>query len=223
MISMFMLPIPLLTPLQPLQPPHVPLLPPHVPLPPHTSHTRWYGIIMFRLPGNLETILVHGRTHNIGEHKGTGHSKCISTPSLIIMAHHLTSDRKISPPNDTTVRLAKGLAEAHKHNMFNLRLLEYELLEKFHSTGMFTLEWSHAIKCLTIPLQLAGGKKFQEVLSCPGIMEQFMSDADAQDIDANVKDLCRMWMLMCSLVNLSPPVTDDTHACSGRNNVRCFP
>ncbi|KAI6041705.1 hypothetical protein EDC04DRAFT_2518551, partial [Pisolithus marmoratus] len=40
----------------------------------------------------------------------------------------------------------------------------------------FTIERSHAIKCPTIPLQLAGGKKFQEALSCPGIMERFMSD-----------------------------------------------
>ncbi|KAI6015674.1 hypothetical protein EDC04DRAFT_2608674 [Pisolithus marmoratus] len=97
-ISTFAPPIPLPTPLQPLQPPHVPPLPPHVPLPPHTSHTRQYGIITFRRPGNLETILVHGRTRNIGEHKGTRRSE----------------HWKISPPNDTTVRLAKGLAEAHK-------------------------------------------------------------------------------------------------------------
>ncbi|KAI6025429.1 hypothetical protein EDC04DRAFT_2899871 [Pisolithus marmoratus] len=50
---------------------------------------------------------------------------------------------------------------------------------EFQSNLEFTLEWSHAIKCPTIPLQLASGKKFQEVLSFPGIMEQFMSDADA--------------------------------------------
>ena len=40
----------------------------------------------------------------------------------------------------------------------------------------FLLERSKAIKCPTIALQLAGGKKVQEVLTRPGILERFLAD-----------------------------------------------
>lgn len=40
----------------------------------------------------------------------------------------------------------------------------------------FLLERSKAIKCPTIALQLAGGKKVQEVLTQPGILERFLAD-----------------------------------------------
>lgn len=43
-------------------------------------------------------------------------------------------------------------------------------------TTRFLLERSKAIKCPTIALQLAGGKKVQEVLTQPGVLERFLSD-----------------------------------------------
>jgi glutathione synthetase len=43
-------------------------------------------------------------------------------------------------------------------------------------TTRFLLERSKAIKCPTIALQLAGGKKVQEVLTRPGVLERFLSD-----------------------------------------------
>ncbi|KAI5995188.1 glutathione synthase [Pisolithus albus] len=189
------------------------------------------------------------------------------------------------PPNDTTARLAEGLAEAHKaygvpsayilfvvqpneRNVFDQRWLEYELLEKHsirvvrqtfeelatsaaldpdtrvlrltvspalsplgslstleistvyfragyvpsdyptstHYTTRFTLERSRAIKCPTIPLQLAGGKKIQEFLTRPGVVERFMRDADVQSIGTATKDLCETWMSMWSLDDPDPPV-----------------
>ncbi|KAI6039646.1 hypothetical protein EDC04DRAFT_2683650 [Pisolithus marmoratus] len=189
------------------------------------------------------------------------------------------------PPNDTTARLAAGLAEAHKaygvpnayilfvvqpneRNVFDQRLLEYELLEKHsirvvrstfdelassatldpntrtlrltvppalspsgfesdlevsviyfragyvpsdyptmtHYATRFTLERSRAIKCPTVPLQLAGGKKVQEFLSRPGVVERFMSNAGARDMNASAKDLRETWMPMWSLDDSNPPV-----------------
>ncbi|KAF8964259.1 glutathione synthase [Flammula alnicola] len=156
------------------------------------------------------------------------------------------------PSNNTISGLASGLAEAHKaynvegsqilfvvqpgeRNVFDQRLLEYELLEKYsihiirqtfdelglsasvdrstsvlritcspdlhssgsieistvyyrsgympheyptpaHYTTRFLLESSTAIKCPTIALQLAGGKKVQEVLTQPGVLERFLAD-----------------------------------------------
>jgi glutathione synthase len=38
------------------------------------------------------------------------------------------------------------------------------------------LEQTRAIKCPTIPLQLAGGKKVQEVLTQPGVLEHFLAN-----------------------------------------------
>ncbi|KAJ3747659.1 hypothetical protein DFH05DRAFT_1441827 [Lentinula detonsa] len=40
----------------------------------------------------------------------------------------------------------------------------------------FNLERSKAIKCPTIPLQLAGGKKVQQILTEPGVLERFLCD-----------------------------------------------
>lgn len=45
-----------------------------------------------------------------------------------------------------------------------------------HYSTRFLLERSRAIKCPSIALQLAGGKKIQEVLTQPGVLEHFLSD-----------------------------------------------
>ncbi|RDB14681.1 Glutathione synthetase [Hypsizygus marmoreus] len=45
-----------------------------------------------------------------------------------------------------------------------------------HYATRFLLERSRAIKCPSIALQLAGGKKIQEVLTQPGVLERFLCD-----------------------------------------------
>jgi glutathione synthetase len=45
-----------------------------------------------------------------------------------------------------------------------------------HYATRFLLERSTAIKCPSIPLQLAGGKKVQEVLTQAGVLERFLAD-----------------------------------------------
>jgi glutathione synthetase len=45
-----------------------------------------------------------------------------------------------------------------------------------HYSARFLLERSRAIKCPTIALQLAGGKKIQQVLTQPGVLESFLCD-----------------------------------------------
>ena len=47
-----------------------------------------------------------------------------------------------------------------------------------------------AIKCPTIPLQLAGGKKVQEVLTRPGELEKFFGKEQGED----VKEMRDSWM-----------------------------
>jgi len=68
-----------------------------------------------------------------------------------------------------------------------------------HYATRFTIERSRAIKCPTIPLQLAGGKKVQEFLSHPGVVEQFVGETDA-------KELRNTWMRMWSLDDLNPSI-----------------
>jgi glutathione synthase len=59
----------------------------------------------------------------------------------------------------------------------------------------FRLEESRAIKCPTIALQLAGGKKVQEVLGKPGVVERFLPGVP----QARVNDLRNTFMDMWGL------------------------
>jgi glutathione synthetase len=76
----------------------------------------------------------------------------------------------------------------------------------------FLLESSKAIKCPTIALQLAGGKKVQEVLTQPGVLERFLSDeakygknvVSVEEIDELRASFMGMWGLDVS-EDLSTP------------------
>ncbi|KAK7019880.1 glutathione synthetase [Favolaschia claudopus] len=60
----------------------------------------------------------------------------------------------------------------------------------------FLLERSKAIKCPSIPLQLAGGKKVQQVLTHPGMLERFLRD---EVPEAQIAELRDSWMTMWGL------------------------
>ncbi|KAF5382619.1 hypothetical protein D9615_002766 [Tricholomella constricta] len=67
----------------------------------------------------------------------------------------------------------------------------------------FLLERSRAINCPTIALQLAGGKKVQEVLTQPGVLEYFLSNEkkwgnpmfDKQELQELRQSFMKMWGL----------------------------
>lgn len=66
----------------------------------------------------------------------------------------------------------------------------------------FLLEKSRAIKCPSIPLQLAGGKKVQQVLSDPGVLERFLRDEKKYDqvlSQEQVVEIRSSWMGMWGL------------------------
>ncbi|KAG1836543.1 glutathione synthase [Suillus subalutaceus] len=69
----------------------------------------------------------------------------------------------------------------------------------------FLLERSRAIKCPSLPLQLAGGKKVQEALTRPGVLERFLSNEGATwgthalDLTAHAADIRATWMGMWAL------------------------
>lgn len=71
-----------------------------------------------------------------------------------------------------------------------------------HYDLRYRLETSKAIQCPSIQLQLAGGKKVQEVLTQPGILEHFLSDprwgANALG-KAELDELRESWMEMWAL------------------------
>jgi len=58
-----------------------------------------------------------------------------------------------------------------------------------HYATRFLLERSRAIKCPSIALQLAGGKKVQQVLTKPGVLEQFLCDEERWGPDAFAADV----------------------------------
>ncbi|TFK48808.1 glutathione synthase [Heliocybe sulcata] len=72
-----------------------------------------------------------------------------------------------------------------------------------HYDARFLLEKSRAIKCPSIPLQLAGGKKVQEVLAKPGVVEQFLKDQGQALIDEIRASWMGMWGLDDDDENLS--------------------
>ncbi|KAH7885005.1 glutathione synthase [Phlebopus sp. FC_14] len=72
-----------------------------------------------------------------------------------------------------------------------------------HYETRITLERSAAIKCPTIPLQLAGGKKVQEVLSQEGVVEKFLKHEGA---DAST-EMRQTWMRMWALDDERPPLS----------------
>jgi glutathione synthase len=68
---------------------------------------------------------------------------------------------------------------------------------KAHYATRVLLEKSRAISCPSIPLQLAGGKKVQQVLAAPGVLERFLSGGSWADAD--LKTLRASWMGMWGL------------------------
>ncbi|KAG5641608.1 hypothetical protein DXG03_004645 [Asterophora parasitica] len=78
-----------------------------------------------------------------------------------------------------------------------------EYLTPVHYQTRFLLERSRAINCPTIALQLAGGKKVQEVLTQPGVLEHFLSDEarwgkatfGPQELDELRQSFMGMWGL----------------------------
>ncbi|KAF6755858.1 glutathione synthase [Ephemerocybe angulata] len=66
--------------------------------------------------------------------------------------------------------------------------------QEYYSTR-FKLESSRAIKCPTIPLQLAGGKKIQEVLGRKGLVERFLPGVPQSQVDRLRKTFMDMWGL----------------------------
>ncbi|OAX32041.1 glutathione synthase, partial [Rhizopogon vinicolor AM-OR11-026] len=77
----------------------------------------------------------------------------------------------------------------------------------------FLLERSRAIKCPSLPLQLAGGKKVQEALTRPGVLEHFLGNEGARwcigarDLIAFPTNICGTWMGMWALSISEPPRT----------------
>ncbi|KAG9308820.1 glutathione synthase [Chiua virens] len=73
-----------------------------------------------------------------------------------------------------------------------------------HWVARLAVERSRAIKCPSIPLQLAGGKKVQEALSQPGVVERFFPTPESGA--SAVAELRETWMSMWALDTETAPV-----------------
>jgi len=89
-----------------------------------------------------------------------------------------------------------------------------EYLTPMHYTTRFVLERSKAIKCPTIALQLAGGKKVQEVLTQPGVLERFLADEAYGDVfgEDEISELRATFMGMWGLDVSEDMLTPDHSA-----------
>ena len=64
-----------------------------------------------------------------------------------------------------------------------------------HYDLRYLFETSKAIQCPSIQLQLAGGKKVQEELTKPGVLEHFLHDFSVSEISALRDSWMEMWAL----------------------------
>ena len=90
-----------------------------------------------------------------------------------------------------------------------------EYPEPTYYNTRFLLERSKAIKCPTIALQLAGGKKVQEVLTRPGVLERFLADKRYGEHvfgEHEIKELRASFMAMWGLDVSEDMLTPDTTA-----------
>ncbi|KAF9046271.1 glutathione synthase [Panaeolus papilionaceus] len=112
-------------------------------------------------------------------------------------------------PNTQVLRIATppGLAPGNSIEIstvyFRAGYMPNEYSSPEHYETRFRLESSKAIKCPTIALQLAGGKKIQEVLTQPGMLNRFLADEDkygdavlpTNEIDELRESFMAMWGL----------------------------
>jgi glutathione synthase len=72
------------------------------------------------------------------------------------------------------------------------------------------LERSLAIKCPSIPLQLAGSKKVQQILSEPGVLESFISDKERWHTDDDMFEKEDLDLLRATWVSMFALDEDDS-------------
>ncbi|KAH9831388.1 uncharacterized protein C8Q71DRAFT_301509 [Rhodofomes roseus] len=97
---------------------------------------------------------------------------------------------------------------------------------EFYDTR-YLLESSRAIQCPSIQLQLAGGKKVQQVLTNPGVLERFLGDSSRWGTEvftpAELDELRSSWMDMWGLDEDVPnanPTSGPANECSGVRRAR---
>ncbi|KAG6902416.1 hypothetical protein C0995_000342 [Termitomyces sp. Mi166 len=93
------------------------------------------------------------------------------------LAHSATVD-----PDSRVLRVAVS-PDLHPNGFIEISVVYFrsgyaphEYQTPTHYQTRFLLERSKAINCPSIALQLAGGKKIQEVLTHPGVLEHFLAD-----------------------------------------------
>lgn len=97
--------------------------------------------------------------------------------------------------------------------------MPHEYSSPSHYDTRFLLESSKSIKCPTIALQLAGGKKVQEVLTRPGVLERFLGDETKYGNDIfdplAIEELKTSFMGMWGLDVSNDMLTPDLNALGG--------
>ncbi|KAG6866174.1 hypothetical protein C0991_007724 [Blastosporella zonata] len=130
-------------------------------------------------------------------------------------------------PNTRVLRVAVS-PDLHQDGFVEISVVyfrsgytSHEYQTPTHYQTRFLLEQSKAINCPSIALQLAGGKKVQEVLTHPGVLEHFLADEKKWGADvysrSELDELRQTFMGMWGLDVGSDLLTADLEALqSGR-------
>jgi glutathione synthase len=148
-------------------------------------------------------LIVLQRRHSIHVIRQTfddlGHSATVDPQTSVL---RVACSRELSPNGSVEISTV----------YFRSGYVPSEYPTPTHYSTRFLLERSRAIKCPSIALQLAGGKKVQEVLTQPGVLEHFLCDQskwgkdvfDAQHLHELRQSFMGMWGLDVSEDMLTP-------------------
>ncbi|KAG0698823.1 glutathione synthase [Suillus ampliporus] len=123
-------------------------------------------------------------------------SDLATTASLDPSTHALTITLPL-PPSTSTYQISTIY--------FRATYTPSDFTTPAHYDTRFLLERSRAIKCPSLPLHLAGGKKVQEALTRPGVLERFLGNEEgrwgkgAVDLTGYAEDIRSTWMGMWAL------------------------
>ncbi|KAK7689952.1 hypothetical protein QCA50_006592 [Cerrena zonata] len=132
----------------------------------------------------LETHSIHVIRQTFDELAGSAHVDPKTKVLRVTLNHSLNPSTEVPSIEISTVYFRAGYTPT-------------DFPTPVHYDTRYLLESSRAIKCPTIPLQLAGGKKVQEVLTQPGVLEKYLTGPEFTSAD--LAAIRETWMEMWSL------------------------
>ncbi|CAL1713699.1 unnamed protein product [Somion occarium] len=137
----------------------------------------------------LERHSIHVIRQTFDELSASAHIEATTKALRITLDPSLFSSPSSSTSNSASIEISTIYFRAGYTPTDYPTLAHYDI--------RYLLESSRAIKCPSIPLQLAGGKKVQEILTKSGVLESFLPEDEHKPHDLTA--IRETWMEMWSL------------------------